>query len=40
MARFYSRPPDEFLNMPMSVVERHMGWTDRLLATAEAQRPR
>jgi hypothetical protein len=40
MARFYSRPPAEFLAMPTSEVERHMEWTDRLLAAAEVTRLR
>jgi hypothetical protein len=40
MARFYSRPPAEFLAMPLSEVERHMVWTDRLLVNIETMRPR
>jgi hypothetical protein len=39
LAKFYSRPPGEFLAMPLDEVQQHMIWTDKLLAKAESQRP-
>jgi hypothetical protein len=38
LAKFYSRPPGEFLAMTLDEVNQHMHWTDMLLATAEKQR--
>lgn len=36
LAKHYSRDPDEFLNKPISVIQRHMDWTAKLL---ELQHP-
>jgi len=38
LARFYSRPPAEFLAMPLDEVAQHIMWTERLLANVEMQR--
>jgi len=40
LARFYSRPPAEFLAMPLVEVNQHIEWTDKLLAVGEQQKPR
>jgi hypothetical protein len=40
LAKYYSRPPGEFLAMPLMELERHAWWTDYLIETAEAKRPR
>ncbi len=38
LAKYYSRDPDEFLNKPMSVVQRHMRWTSKLIEEQARQR--
>lgn len=36
LAKQYSRDPDEFLNKPISSIQRHMHWTAKLI---ELQNP-
>ena len=36
LAKHYSRDPDEFLNKPISAIQRHMKWTAKLI---EIQHP-
>jgi hypothetical protein len=36
LAKHYSRDPDEFLNKPISDIQRHMKWTAKLI---EIQHP-
>jgi hypothetical protein len=40
LAKFYSRHPNEFLALPLDEVERHIQWTDRMLAASETVRQR
>ena len=38
LAKYYSRPPDEFLNLPVSQIQRHLTWTLKLIeAIREAE---
>jgi hypothetical protein len=37
LAKFYGQPPGHFLNQPVSAIQRHLHWTDTLLAQIEPQ---
>lgn len=30
LAKIYGRDPDDFLSKPLSAIQRHMKWTDKL----------
>lgn len=34
LAKYYGRPPDEFLTLPLSQVNKHMKWTAKLIEIA------
>jgi len=40
LAKYYGQHPDTFLSLPLSKINRHLYWTDRLLQEAEAARER
>lgn len=40
LAKYYARPPSEFLAMPLAEVEQHAWWTDYGLEISESKRPR
>jgi hypothetical protein len=37
LAKYYGRPPDEFLTLPLSKVNRHMMWTAKLIEMSREQ---
>jgi len=37
LAKHYSRDPDEFLNKPISSIQRHMEWTAKLIELQRQQ---
>ena len=37
LAKYYGRDPDEFLNKPISIVQRHLKWTGKLIELQQEQ---
>ena len=37
LAKYYGRPPDEFLGLPVSRIQNHMRWTSKLIELQQAQ---
>lgn len=37
LAKFYGRDPDDFLDKPISAIQRHMKWTAQLIETQQQQ---
>lgn len=37
LAKYYGLDPDHFLHKPLSVIQRHMHWTAKLIETQQAQ---
>jgi hypothetical protein len=36
LAKYYGRPPDEFLNLPVSKINNHMMWTAKLIEASRS----
>jgi hypothetical protein len=37
LAKYYGRPPDEFLSLPVSKINNHMMWTAKLIEASRAE---
>ena len=37
LAKYYGRDPDDFLNKPLSAIQRHMDWTGKLIKIQNPQ---